>query len=140
VIAGERVLSSTEKIPAKARTTLELMQMPNAESQGELVWRMGLVFGGANLLLLAIGLAETNPRRASNWNLLFALLSFVVYYNVINLTQAWVAGGKLGMGAALLLAHGGAFALGLLLLWWRDNGNVGAARWGRRSRSVTSPA
>jgi lipopolysaccharide export system permease protein len=124
VIAGERVLSSTQKLPAKALPTLELLQMPNAEYQGELVWRMGLVLGGANLLLLALGLAETNPRRASNWNLLFALLSFVVYYNVINLSQAWVAAGKLGMGAALLFTHGGAFVLALMLLWWRDNGNV----------------
>jgi lipopolysaccharide export system permease protein len=139
VIAGERVLNSTEKAPAKARTTIELLQTPNAEFQGELVWRMGLVLGGANLLLLAIGLAETNPRRASNWNLLFALLSFVVYYNIINLSQAWVAGGKLGMGVALLLAHGSAFGVALTLLWWRDNGNVGAS-WGRRAGAATSAA
>ena len=31
-----------------------------------------------NMLLLGIGLSATNPRRASNWNLLFALLGFVV--------------------------------------------------------------
>jgi lipopolysaccharide export system permease protein len=123
VAAGERVMQSTDNVPPKARTSLELLRTPTAVAQGELVWRMGLVFGGANLLLLAIGLAEINPRRASNWNLLFALLSFVVYYNLINLSQAWVAGGKLGMGAALAGPHGGAFLLALGLLWWRDNGN-----------------
>ncbi|HEX6704610.1 MAG TPA: LPS export ABC transporter permease LptF [Albitalea sp.] len=131
VLAGERVVSGAENLPPKARPTIELLQSPSAPHQGELVWRLGLIFGGANLLLLAIGLSETNPRRASNWNLLFALLSFVVYYNVINLTQAWVAGGKVGMGVALVAAHGGAFALALGMLWWRD---------GRNSRRKWRPA
>ena len=75
-------------------------------------------------MLLAVGLAATNPRRASNWNLLFALLSFVVYYNLINLSQAWVAGAKMGMGTALLLTHGSAFAIALGLIWWRDHGRA----------------
>lgn len=123
VLAGERVLSGANNLPPKARTTAELVNAPSAPFQGELTWRMGLVFGGANLLLLAIGLAETNPRRASNWNLLFALLTFVVYYNLINLTQAWVSSGKASMGAALLGAHGSAFLLALGLIWWRDHAN-----------------
>jgi lipopolysaccharide export system permease protein len=123
VLAGERVASSVGAPPPKARTSLDLLLEPDARNQGELAWRLGLVLGSANLLLLAIGLSATNPRRASNWNLLLALLAFVVYYNVINLTQAWVAGGKVGMGAALAGAHGGAFVLALSLLWWRESAN-----------------
>ncbi|HEV7914950.1 MAG TPA: LPS export ABC transporter permease LptF [Albitalea sp.] len=131
VLAGERVLSNADNLPPKARPTVELLRSPTPPFQGELVWRLGLILGGANLLLLAVGLAETNPRRASNWNLLFALLAFVVYYNIINLTQAWVTGGKVGMGVALLAAHGGAFALAMGMLWWRD---------GRNSRRKWRPA
>ena len=63
------------------------------------------------------------PRRARACLLLFALLTFVLYYNVINLSQAWVGSGRIGMGAALLLFHGGAFALAVFLLWWREQGN-----------------
>jgi lipopolysaccharide export system permease protein len=131
VLAGERLLSSVDDLPPKARRTIELLRQPTPRHQGELVWRLGLVLGGANLLLLGIGLSASNPRRASNWNLLFALLSFVVYYNVINLSQAWVAGGKIGMGAALFGAHGAAFVLALLLLWWREQGNT-LALWPHR--------
>jgi lipopolysaccharide export system permease protein len=123
ILAGERVLARADDLPPKARPTFELLSNPSPAFQGELVWRLGLIIGAANMVLLAIGLAETNPRRASNWNLLFALLTFVVYYNVINLTQAWVTGGRLGLGAALLVAHGGAFALSLALLWWRERRN-----------------
>ncbi len=123
VLAGERILSSAADRPPKARATLELLAVPTPPNQGELVWRIGLVLGGANLVLLGIGLSASNPRHASNWNLLFALLTFVVYYNVINLSQAWVAGSKVGMGVALLATHGSAFLLALALLWWRDHAN-----------------
>jgi lipopolysaccharide export system permease protein len=130
VLAGERVLSRVDELPAKARRSIELLRQPTARHQGELTWRLGLLLGGANLLLLAIPLSAANPRRASNWNLLQALLAFVVYYNIINLSQAWVAAGKLDMGSALALFHGGAFLLAMAMLWWRENGNARAPwRW-----------
>jgi lipopolysaccharide export system permease protein len=138
VLAGARVLSSTTDLPPKARPTIELMRTPSAPFQGELAWRLGLVLGGANMVLLGIGLSESNPRRAGNWNLLFALLAFVVYYNMINLTQAWVASGKVGMGMALVGAHGGAFVLALGLLWWRDARNSRTG-W-RRPRGARQPS
>ena len=122
VQAGEKVLSSMDKLPPKARSTLELLYEPTPKHQGQLAWRLGLLLGAANLVLLGIGLSASNPRRASNWNLLFALLAFVVYYNVINLTEAWIAGGKAGMGSALVVAHGGAFLIAIALLWWREQG------------------
>ncbi len=129
VLAGERVLRGVENLPPKARRTVDLLRNPTPAHQGELTWRLGLVLGGANMLLLGIGLSETNPRRAGNWNLLFALLAFVVYYNVINLSQAWVAGGRFGMGAAIAATHGGAFLLAIGLLWWRDARNSRRIRW-----------
>jgi lipopolysaccharide export system permease protein len=136
VSAGERVRDTSSQLPPKARSTLDLLKQPNATFQGELAWRLGLVLGAANLLLLGIGLSYSNPRRASNWNLLFALLSFIVYYNVINLTQAWVGGGKLGLGTALLAAHGGALAVALSLIWWRDHGNLARIRPPHRASST----
>jgi lipopolysaccharide export system permease protein len=135
-LVGERVVSSMNNLPPKARSTFELLTDPTPRHQGELVWRLGLLFGAANLLLLGIGLSASNPRRASNWNLLFALLAFVVYYNLINLTQAWVASGKASMGAALIGAHGSALLLALSLLWWREHRN---SRFGpRRALAVAA--
>ncbi|GAP34582.1 putative permease [Piscinibacter sakaiensis] len=125
---GERVRDDASQAPPKARPTLDLVRQREPLLLGELAWRLGLVLGAANLLLLGIGLAYSNPRRAGSWGLLFALLAFVVYYNLINLTQAWVASGKLGLGTALLLAHGSAFATALALLWWRDNAIRGLRR------------
>jgi lipopolysaccharide export system permease protein len=131
VLASEGAVRKAEQQPPKAMRTLELLRQPTLRHQGELAWRLGMLFGAANMVLLGIGLAATNPRRAGNWNLLLALLGFVVYFNLINLSQAWVAGGKLGLGGALVLLHGGAFVLALALIWWRDNAQVLRARWRR---------
>ena len=140
-LAGERLLSSANDLPLNARRTIELLRQPTPRHQGELVWRLGLVLGCANLLLLGIGLSASNPRRASNWNLLFALLSFVVYYNLITLSQAWVASSKLGMGAALVMVHGGAFLMAMLVLWWRETANSQRfAWWPRRGAPAAATA
>ncbi len=122
ILVSEHAMSTADNLPPKARQTAELLRGPEPTARGELTWRMGLTLGAANLLLLAIGLSATQPRRASNWNLLFALLAFVIYFNLINLSKAWVSSGKLGMGTALFMTHGTAFAVALALLWWRDHG------------------
>jgi lipopolysaccharide export system permease protein len=128
VLASEGAVRKAEQQPPKAMRTVELLRQPTLRNQGELAWRLGMLFGTATMVLLGIGLAATNPRRAGNWNLLLALLGFVVYYNLINLSQAWVAGGRLGLGSALVVLHGSAFAFALALIWWRDNAQVIRAR------------
>lgn len=129
---------AADSVPPKAQNTLALLRDPTPRNQAELTWRLGLLFGAANLLLLGIGLSASNPRRASNWNLLFALLAFVVYYNLINLSQAWVSAGRLGMGAALLTLHSLAFLVALGLIWWRDHSTV--MHWRRAPATAGSAA
>ena len=138
VLAGERALKRATSQPPKAMRTVELLRDPTPRHQGEIAWRLGMLFGAGNLVLIGVGLAATNPRRANNWNLLLALLGFVVYFNLINLSQAWVAGGRLGLGPALLLLHGGALACALTLVWWRDHSQV--TRWRRPLRRPVSAA
>ncbi|MCP5270317.1 MAG: LPS export ABC transporter permease LptF [Burkholderiaceae bacterium] len=122
VRVDEKAARLATQVQPRAMPTADLLRDPTLRHQGELAWRIGLALGAANLLLLGIGLSATTPRRASNWNLLFALLGFVVYYNLIGLSQAWVAAGRLGIGAALLGLHGAAAMLALGLLAWRDQG------------------
>ena len=121
----------------KSLGTMELIRQPTLAHQGELVWRLGLLFGAANLTLLGIGTSATNPRRASNWNLLFALLVFVIYYNLLNLSQAWVASGRASMAGSLVGLHASAFILATLVIWWRDHASV-IRLWPRRARPVVA--
>jgi lipopolysaccharide export system permease protein len=135
VKASDGAVQRSESRPPRAISTLDLLRQPTPRNQGELVWRLGLLFGAGNLLLLAIGLAATSPRRASNWNLLFALLAFIVYYNLINLGQAWVGSGRIGMGLLMITLHGGVLVLAMALMWWRDHASV-LHRWRWRPRSA----
>lgn len=133
-IVGERLVSAAENLPPKARSTLELLTDSTPRHQAELIWRLGLALGAFNLVLLGVGLSAGNPRRAGSWNLLYALLAFVVYFNLLNLSQAWVASERLGAWTTLLVVHGGCFVAAAALLWWRDRGQ---AMLVRRRRSST---
>ena len=132
--ASDRVRNAAGGKAPRALATADLLRAPTAVNQGELAWRVGLVLAAANMLLLGIGMSASNPRHASNWNLLFALLGFFVYYNFITLSQAWIAAGRVSLGAALVVAHGGTFLLALAVLWWRENGMGRAAVVRRRRR------
>lgn len=134
VLAGAGAVRAIERLPPKAVDTLDLVSERSPRAQGELTWRLGLMLAAGNLLLLAIGLSATNPRRASNWNLLFALLAFIVYYNLANLSQAWVSSERVSMAGALVALHGSALALALALIWWRDHAAV--FHWRRRGGTL----
>ena len=128
VLTSENAVQAAQAKPPKTLDTLDLLRQSSLQNQAELVWRIGLLLATGNLLLLGIGLSASNPRRASNWNLLFALLAFFAYSNLVNTSQALVSNGRLSMGASLLGLHGGVLLLGLALLWWRDHGAVLALR------------
>jgi lipopolysaccharide export system permease protein len=91
---------------------------------GELTFRLGMILGATNLLFMSISLSAANPRRASSWGLLFAALAYVIYNNLLTLTQAWVGSGKLNIVVALVGLHGLTFLLGLGLIWWREHATV----------------
>ncbi|MBA4216061.1 MAG: LPS export ABC transporter permease LptF [Methylibium sp.] len=123
VLTDSQAVPSDGQLPPKAMPTLDLVRSPGAKNQGELTWRLGMILGSINMALLGIGLSASSPRRASNWNLLFALLSFVVYFQLIVLSQTWVANGQAGMLRAMTALHGSALFLALAAIWLRDNGN-----------------
>ena len=128
-LVNEKSVAGLDNLPPTARSTRELLRNPTPAAQGEIAWRIGMVLGSANLILLAIGLAATNPRRPGSWNLVVALLAFAVYFNLVNLSQAWVASGRTSLGGTLLVLHGGAFALAVASLWWRDHAqSIGVPR------------
>ncbi len=122
VLAGDRVDTRTGTLPPKAQSTIALVLDPTTRHLGELVWRVGLPLTAMNLLLLGVGLSATNPRRGSSWNLLLALLTFIVYYNLLNLSQAWVSNGQLAPLQAIGVVHGTAALLAVMILQARQGG------------------
>ena len=121
---GESAGGATDAPAPSAIDTTDLIRLGGAANMGEFAWRLGLVLGAANLMLMGISLSANDPRRASNWSLLFALLAFVCYYNLLNLSRAAVASGKVNIIVVLAGVHGMAFLVTLGLLWWRDHASV----------------
>lgn len=122
-MAGPDVAPDLRSLPT---TTLILINRP--EARGELVWRLGLIWAAFNMVLAGLSLAAGSARRNTSWNLVYALLAFVVYFNLLSLSQTWVARGKLGWLEALLLIHGSLTVAALAVVWWRDGGLRGRRR------------
>lgn len=108
-------------------TLRRLLKEPTPANQGELLWRIGVPVSATLLALLAIPLSFVNPRAGRANNLIFAVLAFMIYSNLISLSQAWVIRGKLPFELGVWLVHVAMLAL-LLLMFWR---RISLFSWGR---------
>lgn len=102
----------------KMLSTLALVQRPSNVNLGELLWRIGVPLSALMLALLAIPLSFVNPRAGRTNNLIFALLAFMIYNNLISVSQAWVVRGKLPFEIGVWAVH---LCMGLVLvaLFWK---------------------
>ena len=66
------------------------------------------------LTLLAVPLSYVNPRMGRSFNLITAAFMYMLYSNCLNIVQSFIAQGKLGFWAGLVLPH--AIALTVILL------------------------
>lgn len=89
----------------KSLPTWALVKDPTAVNLGELLWRIGVPLSALVLVLLAIPMSFVNPRAGRSANLLFALFTFIVYSNLLSVSQARVAQGRLDFGLGWWLVH-----------------------------------
>ncbi|MDB5868149.1 MAG: permease YjgP/YjgQ family protein [Polaromonas sp.] len=101
---------------AKLLSVRSLIKDPTRSNLGELAWRLGLVLSAINFVVLAVALANVNPRGGRSGNMIFIMLAFVVYNNLVNLGQSWIFVGLIGFAPLLLVLHGGVLLLGLAWL------------------------
>lgn len=93
------------ELTVKSIPTLTLFQDFSNPSKGEILWRFGLPMAAFNLALLAIPLGFVNPRAGRTNNLVMALLTYMLYSNLVSVCQAWVAQGKLRFEVGWWLVH-----------------------------------
>jgi lipopolysaccharide export system permease protein len=114
----ETLESAGEEKTAKSLSTWELLQAPTNLNKGELLWRIGIPISALMLALLAIPLSFVNPRAGRANNLIFALLTFMIYSNLLSVSQAWVAQGRLSFSLGIWAVHA-LMLIVLLLLFWK---------------------
>jgi len=91
----------------KALSTLQLIADPSNMHLAELVWRIGIPISSLVLALLAIPMSFVNPRAGRSMNLLFAVFTYIVYNNLLSVSQARVAQGRLDFTLGCFLVHVG---------------------------------
>jgi len=103
---GREVTPTHKNLP-----TLALISNPTNQNLGELLWRIGIPISAFVLVLLAIPMSFVNPRAGRSANLLFALLTYIVYSNLLSVSQARVAQGRMDFGVGWWLVHAGMVVL-----------------------------
>ncbi len=103
---------------AQSPKSLPLMQLihdPSRQNLAELIWRIGIPLAAINLALLAIPLSFVNPRAGRTNNIILAILIYMIYSNLVSISQAWVAQGRLSFALGSWWVHGLMLVLLLLL-------------------------
>lgn len=117
-----------QQVSTKSMSTAALIENRSNASLAELLWRISLPTSALILALLAIPLSFVNPRASRSVNLVFALLTYMVYSNTVSIAQAWVSSGRLEFGTGWWIVHAAMLVLLLLLFWRRLRVGSGAAR------------
>lgn len=122
------------QVSTKALSTFALVQDPSRANLAELLWRIGLPMSALTLVLLAIPLSFVNPRASRSINLVFALLIYMAYSNLISIAQAWVHQGKIDFAIGWWVVHAGMICvLGFLFMRRLRIGPLFSLRtWGLR--------
>jgi len=117
----------------REKNVIELMQEtdPNIlrANFGELLWRIGLPIMALGLVLIAIPLAYVNPRLGNYTAMFYAVLIYLMYSNLLNLSQNYVAQGRVDFFVGLWPIHLLAFGLAFVLIRNRINPSV---KWWQR--------
>jgi lipopolysaccharide export system permease protein len=86
----------------------------------ELSWRLGLILASFNFVIIGAAVSSVNPRAGRSANLVFALFTFVIYYNLLNLGQNWIAAGKFTFLKFVIGLHFGIF---IMAIFWLVKGH-----------------
>jgi lipopolysaccharide export system permease protein len=95
----------------KSLPTWTLITNRSSANLGELAWRFGIPVSAVVLVLFAIPMSFVNPRAGRSVNLLFALLTYIVYSNLLSVIQARVTQGKLDFSIGSWVVHAGMIVL-----------------------------
>jgi lipopolysaccharide export system permease protein len=113
----------------KAMGTFDLLLERKPEQIAELHWRIALPLAVLIMALFAVPLSFVNPRSGRSWNLILAVLVYVLYNNLLSIFQAWTAQGKVPPWVGLWPVHGVMIGLIALLFYqqlygfrWRARG------------------
>ncbi len=107
------------QLDRKSLSTLQLLQDPTPGNISELAWRIGSPVSALILALLAIPLSYVNPRAGRSFNLMIAVVLYMVYSNMMGVTSTWLAQSKISVLLGLWGLHAAMIVLLVLMFYKR---------------------
>jgi lipopolysaccharide export system permease protein len=121
----------------RAMSTFALISnFQNAPERAELFGRVSLPLAALFLTLLAIPLSYVNPRMGRSFNLIAAVLIYLLYTNGTGIIQGLIAHDRVPFWLALILPHG-LVALGAWLLFLKRT-HVSGLRFLRERKTAVA--
>lgn len=111
---------------ADSRPSADLLADGSAQAIAELQWRLSPAFTVIVLGLLAIPLTHSAPREGRSSRIVLGILVYLLYGNILYLSQSWVAGGVLPTWVGLWWVH--IVFLLISFMWIRRQGRFSARR------------
>ncbi len=126
IVEFERYAIRIDNVPVKpshvgvrTMSTPELWRNPTPWNLAELDWRLGLPISAALLAIMAIPLGYVNPRAGRSLNLILALVLYMLYNNMISVSNSWVGQGKLSHAVGLAGIHAVMLLITVLMFYRR---------------------
>ncbi|MCW5621112.1 MAG: LPS export ABC transporter permease LptF [Burkholderiales bacterium] len=103
----------------KSQSTDQLLAQPTPVHLAELAFRIGLPISSIVLAFMAIPMSAVNPRTGRFANIIMAVPVFMIYSNLVSMSQAWIAQEKMPASIGMWLVHGIMFLVLVVLFLWR---------------------
>lgn len=114
--------------------TLTLWRQGGPGDLAEIEWRLAVPISALILILLAVPMSHVKPRQGRYGQLVFGMLSYVVYANLLLIAKSWMEKGVVPIWLGMWWPH--LLMLGFVgLLWWIRGGRRSA---GFRRRRVAA--
>lgn len=102
-----------------AMTTMALLKRGKGSDQAELQWRISTALLMIVLAMLAIPLSRSSPRQGRYSKLALALLIYIIYTNLLNVSRAWLNRETVSVWVGMWWVHllGVLLAIALFINW-----------------------
>lgn len=124
--------TTPEPTTTQSKSTSALFRDATAADSAEFQWRLSIPISAMILVLMAIPLSFVDPRAGRSLNVMFAVLIFIIYNNILSIFQAWITQGKLStsiglwpvhfifIGLTLFLFHRRNHLMPIMPAWFKD--------------------
>ena len=104
------------------KSTSELLKSSRLPDIAEFQWRISVPIAAVLLALLAFPLSVTSPRQGRFAGLAIAIVIYLIYSNLLIVSEAWVADGKLPVIPGMFVVHAAMLVLVIVLSTRRQAG------------------